>query len=348
MKAENKRRSLKIEDNDYDHLSKSKIVHLIDSDVKIRLELDISLVPKSEHFTDADLKSWTKYLEIDHPFKCLALQKFKEKTKQLIRKYIPSQLRNKIWPLLIHDRLALTRPFYNDLLENNVLPEKVKSQIAKDIDRSFPNNGELNSCKDLLSNMQEMLEEFHCYRPDISYVQGMTYPAAILLLVTLDKFVAFKCFCNIIVSNELLRSLYSFDLKKVVPVLIVDQPVLPCLRRSAGGQCALVVRAAQRSGHRHRDVPHLVVLHYVRQGLHPPHSAAGVGLVRFLRGSHILPNSPFHLRAAAGAPQGEQLREMHRQHQRLRAADKGAEGTGGSSPQQNNHGQAAHYAQPRG
>ena len=66
-----------------------------------------------------------------------------------------------------------------------------------------------------MKNMQELLEEFHCYRPDISYVQGMTYPATILL----DKFVAFKCFCNLIVANEMLRSLYSFDLRKVLLAL---------------------------------------------------------------------------------------------------------------------------------
>jgi len=81
----------------------------------------------------------------------LALEKIKEKTKQLIRKFIPSQLRNKAWPLFIHDRLALTRAFYNELVENAVtVPERVRTQIVKDIERSFPDNGELSSCKDLL------------------------------------------------------------------------------------------------------------------------------------------------------------------------------------------------------
>jgi len=62
MKAENKRRSLKIEDNDYDQLSKSKIVHLIDAEAKIRLQLDMSLVPKNDNFSETDIKQWTKYL----------------------------------------------------------------------------------------------------------------------------------------------------------------------------------------------------------------------------------------------------------------------------------------------
>jgi len=64
--------------------------------------------------------------------------------------------------------------------------------------------------------LQSLLEEFHCYRSDIIYVKGMTYPATLLLLTTLDKFVAFKCFCNLVVANEMVRSLYSFNLKKVL------------------------------------------------------------------------------------------------------------------------------------
>jgi len=134
MKAENKRRSLKIEDSDYDQLSKSKIVHLIDGEAKIRLQLDMSLVPKTDNFSEAEVKQWAKYLDIEHPFKCLVVEKIKEKTKQLIRKFIPSQLRSKAWPLLIHDRLALTRAFYNELVEGVVaVPERVRTQIAKDI-----------------------------------------------------------------------------------------------------------------------------------------------------------------------------------------------------------------------
>lgn len=45
MKEENKRRSLKIEDKDYDQLSKSKIVHLIDSQARFRL--DLTIIPEN-------------------------------------------------------------------------------------------------------------------------------------------------------------------------------------------------------------------------------------------------------------------------------------------------------------
>lgn len=101
----------------------------------------MSLVLKADSFSDADVKQWAKYLEIEHPFKCMALDKTKEKTKQLIRRFIPHQLRSKAWPLFIHDRLAFTRAFYSELAANAVVPESVKVQISRDIERSFPDNG---------------------------------------------------------------------------------------------------------------------------------------------------------------------------------------------------------------
>lgn len=42
MKTENKRKSLKIDDNEHDHLSKSKIVHMIDSQNRFKLDLKIT------------------------------------------------------------------------------------------------------------------------------------------------------------------------------------------------------------------------------------------------------------------------------------------------------------------
>ena len=63
-------------------------------------------------------------------------------------------------------------------------------------------------------DLQEILEVLHSYRPDISYVQGMTYPAGILLMV-LDKYKAWECCCNVILTNEVVYNLYTFNLEKV-------------------------------------------------------------------------------------------------------------------------------------
>jgi hypothetical protein len=55
-----------------------------------------------------------------------------------------------------------------------------------------------------------MLEVFHLYRPDVSYVQGMTYPVIVLDLIT-GKIKGFIVFCNIILANPFFRRLFTFE-----------------------------------------------------------------------------------------------------------------------------------------
>jgi len=51
---------------------------------------------------------------------------------------------------------------------------------------------------------------FHLYRPDISYVQGMTYPIIVLTLVV-GKVKAFQMFANLILGNSFFRKMYLFE-----------------------------------------------------------------------------------------------------------------------------------------
>jgi hypothetical protein len=53
------------------------------------------------------------------------------------------------------------------------------------------------------------LELFHLYRPDISYVQGMTYPAIVLTIIV-GKMKAFCIFSNMILSSQFYRRLFTF------------------------------------------------------------------------------------------------------------------------------------------
>jgi len=68
------------------------------------------------------------------------LDKFKEKTQSLIKKYIPKELRGKVWPVLLENKLGMTNCLYIHLLgrrEKGWVCEKVRKQIDKDIKRSF-------------------------------------------------------------------------------------------------------------------------------------------------------------------------------------------------------------------
>lgn len=90
----------------------------------------------------------------------------------------------------------------------------MKSQIERDIMRSFNNKLELSNRETLGSNVQEVLEIFHLLRPDISYVQGMTYPV-IILTVVVGKINAFRIFSNLILCNKFFRNMYTFEDKSL-------------------------------------------------------------------------------------------------------------------------------------
>ena len=56
---------------------------------------------------------------------------------------------------------------------------------------------------------------FSLYRPDLGYVQGMSYVAASILLHCNDELTTFKCLANLLNREEMLYNFYSFDMEKV-------------------------------------------------------------------------------------------------------------------------------------
>eukprot|EP01117_Protostelium_nocturnum_P016035 TRINITY_DN6276_c0_g1_i3.p1 TRINITY_DN6276_c0_g1~~TRINITY_DN6276_c0_g1_i3.p1 ORF type:complete len:506 (+),score=147.82 TRINITY_DN6276_c0_g1_i3:287-1804(+) len=69
--------------------------------------------------------------------------------------------------------------------------------IHLDLPRTFPALSIFQPDGPCHNQLKEVLEAYVCYRPDIGYVQGMSYIAAVLLL-NLDTFPAFKVLANIL------------------------------------------------------------------------------------------------------------------------------------------------------
>ena len=69
--------------------------------------------------------------------------------------------------------------------------------IGQDLPRTFPELAFFHGDGPLAQSLQDVLEAYVCYRPDVGYVQGMSYLAAILLLY-MDDFTAFQCFANLL------------------------------------------------------------------------------------------------------------------------------------------------------
>ena len=83
-----------------------------------------------------------------------------------------------------------------------MLEPHILSQIDKDIDRSFDPKMNIPDKKAFASQVREILQIFHMLRPDVSYVQGMTYPVIILNSIV-GKFEAFRIFSNLIIRFDL-------------------------------------------------------------------------------------------------------------------------------------------------
>jgi len=168
------------------------------------------------HKEKCDIKMWEKEIipmldDKDQKAKARA------KIKTVIYNFIPSKYRFKVWPFLIGNPLRIKRAIYDNyckLLEANPIEQRVSYLIAEDLVRTYPSFKSFNKGEALNSELQCLLELFHFARPDIGYVQGMVYPAAMLLL-HMDRYHAFKCLMNMVVASPFLVSLYNFKLDRL-------------------------------------------------------------------------------------------------------------------------------------
>lgn len=84
--------------------------------------------------------------------------------------------------------------------------------VHLDAARTFPQLRVFQATGPMHEPLCAVLEAFACYRPDIGYVQGMSYVASMLLL-NMPLAEAFSCLCNIVCS-PLLMAFYRMDLQQ--------------------------------------------------------------------------------------------------------------------------------------
>ena len=96
-----------------------------------------------------------------------------------------------------------TKKIYSKYIKQTLDKDKSINLIDLDIERTFPYMGVFKKESQLGENLREILRIFVVARPDIGYVQGLSYIAATLLL-EMDKLQAFVCFMNIILSPNIL------------------------------------------------------------------------------------------------------------------------------------------------
>ncbi|GAA55182.1 TBC1 domain family member 14 [Clonorchis sinensis] len=101
--------------------------------------------------------------------------------------------------------------------------------IKLDVSRTFPVLGLFQPGNPLHSPLHDLLAAYVAYRPEIGYVQGMSFLAAILLLVMDNTFEAFVMFANIL-ERPCHRAFYSLDENEfIVHFRAFDETLFACM-----------------------------------------------------------------------------------------------------------------------
>ena len=119
------------------------------------------------------------------------------RVKELCWKGVPSSVREKVWPLLVGNKLRISKELFKihsqraiearnkkeaEHSGEDIDHEDTLNLIPVDIGRTFPHLGFFQEGGPSHEDLKNILEAYVCYRPDIGYVQGMSFVAATLLL----------------------------------------------------------------------------------------------------------------------------------------------------------------------
>ncbi|MBN3300671.1 TBC14 protein, partial [Amia calva] len=142
------------------------------------------------------------------------------KVREMWWQGVPPSVRGKVWSLAVGNELNITHELYNICLARakekwKSLPASVPETesedtglsladreaslelIKLDISRTFPNLCIFQKGGPYHDMLHSILGAYTCYRPDVGYVQGMSFIAAVLIL-NLDTADAFIAFANLL------------------------------------------------------------------------------------------------------------------------------------------------------
>jgi len=140
-----------------------------------------------------------------------------KKTQTLWWRGLPPPVRGRVWSLALPNSLNLTEQLYSILsarARQHVDTEQSRQEqtgelIRLDVSRTFPQLGIFQAGGPYHTLLGDVLGAYVCYRPDLGYVQGMSFIAAILLL-NLEEAQAFIVFANL-VNRPCLSAFYRLD-----------------------------------------------------------------------------------------------------------------------------------------
>lgn len=165
---------------------------------------------KEEERLAEDSNTWNVYV----------LPKFEnvkntKKVKELWWRGLPPSVRGRVWKLAISNNLNITPHLYNLCLDRAMSSPNNESlaAIRLDVSRTFPTLCVFQEGGPLSNSLQGILAAYAVYRPDVGYVQGMSFIGAVLSL-NMESSDAFACFANLL-NYPCHRAAFTLDQKRM-------------------------------------------------------------------------------------------------------------------------------------
>ena len=165
------------------------------------------------------------------------------RVKKLLWQGVPPNLRKTVWPLLVGNKLSISPELFHihggrafevrkqssqdgSTFEDVTATNKELSVmlIPVDIGRTFPLLGFFQEEGPQHEELRHVLEAYVCLRPDIGYVQGMSFVAAVLLL-NLDCYMSFQCLANIL-NRKIFLEFFRMNMIQIKKYMLVMEDLL--------------------------------------------------------------------------------------------------------------------------
>lgn len=173
-----------------------------------------------KHQRELQLKEEERLAEDSHTWNVHILSKFEnikntKKVRELWWRGLPPSVRGKVWKLAIPNNLNITTHLYNICLERAISSpiSETLAAIKLDVFRTFPTLCVFQEGGPLSNSLQGILAAYAVYRPDVGYVQGMSFVGAVLSL-NMEAPDAFTCFANLL-NNPCHRAAFTLNQKQM-------------------------------------------------------------------------------------------------------------------------------------
>lgn len=166
------------------------------------------------------LKEEERLAEDSNTWNVYVLPKFEsvkntKKVRELWWRGLPPSIRGRVWKLAISNNLNITPHLYNLCLDRAMSSPNNESlaAIRLDVSRTFPTLCVFQEGGPLSNSLQGILAAYAVYRPDVGYVQGMSFVGAVLSL-NMEPSDAFACFANLL-NYPCHRAAFTLDQKRM-------------------------------------------------------------------------------------------------------------------------------------